>query len=61
MIWGEQDRLPVPSIAARAAQVKAARPDAEIHILPGAGHWVQYEAPRAVENLVGDFQKRMFT
>ncbi|MFG1347786.1 alpha/beta fold hydrolase [Xanthobacter autotrophicus DSM 431] len=59
IIWGAEDHLPVPSIAARAERVSAARPDAEIHIVPDAGHWVQYEAPRAVEALLSDFHNRV--
>ncbi len=59
VIWGEQDHLPVPSIAARAEKVRQARPDAEIHIVPDAGHWVQFEAPKAVNNLLTDFHNRV--
>lgn len=59
IIWGADDHLPVPSIAARADRVRAARPDAQIHIVPDAGHWVQYEAPRAVEALLTDFHNRV--
>jgi 2-hydroxy-6-oxonona-2,4-dienedioate hydrolase len=45
VIWGQEDRLPVPSIQARIDLIKEARPDAECHVVPNAGHWVQYEAP----------------
>ena len=30
----------------------AIRPDADVRIIPGAGHWVQYEAPDAVNAIV---------
>lgn len=61
VIWGAEDRLPLPSTQARAERIHAARPDAEIHIVPAAGHWVQYEAPRAVEALLVEFHKRVCT
>lgn len=57
--WGAQDQLPFPSIEARAERVRAARPDAEIHIVPGGGHWVQYEAAEAVDALLTDFHTRV--
>lgn len=55
VIWGGEDRLAHPSIAERARLVAQIRPDAEIHVVPDAGHWVQFEAPRAVEGLLTDF------
>lgn len=57
-IWGEKDQLCVPSVAHRAGVVRAVRPDAEVHVLPGAGHWVQYEAPDAVCALIETFHNQ---
>ncbi|MEP9380472.1 alpha/beta fold hydrolase [Aquabacter sp. CN5-332] len=59
VIWGAQDHLPVPSIEARAERIVQARPDAEIHVVPDAGHWVQYEAPEAIDALLTDFHNRV--
>lgn len=59
LIWGAADRLPVPSIAARIERLRAARPDAEFHVIPEAGHWVQFEAPAAVDALLIDFHERV--
>ncbi|MFC5504020.1 alpha/beta fold hydrolase [Bosea massiliensis] len=59
LIWGESDRLPVPSIAARIDLVRRARPDAEFHVVPDAGHWVQFEAPDAVDALLINFHERV--
>jgi 2-hydroxy-6-oxonona-2,4-dienedioate hydrolase len=42
-IWGERDATVVPMLDERIAHVKRLRPDAVTHVLPGAGHWVQYE------------------
>lgn len=58
VIWGAEDRLAFPSITARARQVVEVRPDAEIRIIPNAGHWVQYEASGAVNALLADFHYR---
>ncbi|HYG91758.1 MAG TPA: alpha/beta fold hydrolase [Azospirillum sp.] len=55
VIWGERDVLAYPSIAARAAVVRGARPDARIAIVPGAGHWAQFERAEAVNRLLLDF------
>ncbi|MEP9370400.1 alpha/beta fold hydrolase [Xanthobacter sp. VNH20] len=57
--WGTLDRLPVPSAQARADRILAVRPDAEIHFIPSAGHWVQYEAPDPVDALLIAFHKRV--
>ena len=59
VIWGEADRLPVPSIEDRMELVREVRPGAEFHIVAGAGHWVQFEAPGAVDALLIDFHKRV--
>lgn len=61
LIWGKSDRLPVPSIAARIELVRGARPDAEFHVVPDAGHWVQFEASAAVDTLLIDFHERVAT
>jgi len=42
-IWGADDRMATPSPQHRAELVGKARPDAEVDLIPGAGHWVQYE------------------
>ncbi len=55
VIWGAQDVLAHPTPEARAQQVRARRPDARLDLVPGAGHWVQYERPEAVVSLLLDF------
>ncbi len=59
LIWGTLDQLPVPSAQARAERVRKVQPNTETHYVPGAGHWVQYEAPEAVNALLIDFHKRV--
>jgi pimeloyl-ACP methyl ester carboxylesterase len=43
-IWGERDVTASPSLAAREAVLRQARPDVDFCVIPGAGHWVAYEA-----------------
>jgi pimeloyl-ACP methyl ester carboxylesterase len=55
MIWGEGDVLPYPDVQARADAARAARPDLRIEVVPRAGHWVQFEAPEAVNRAMLEF------
>jgi pimeloyl-ACP methyl ester carboxylesterase len=55
MIWGALDKLPIPSLAARADACRAARADVRIAIIPDGGHWIQYDRPDAVNRLLIDF------
>jgi pimeloyl-ACP methyl ester carboxylesterase len=55
LIWGGEDRLAVPSVGARAELCRKVCPDAAISIVPGAGHWVQYERAGPVNKLLADF------
>jgi 2-hydroxy-6-oxonona-2,4-dienedioate hydrolase len=43
-IWGEHDATAVPYLAARKAFLQQAQPGASFDVVPGVGHWVQYEA-----------------
>jgi 2-hydroxy-6-oxonona-2,4-dienedioate hydrolase len=47
-IWGEHDATAVPYLAERRAFVQQIQPGASFDIVPGAGHWVQYEAHDSV-------------
>jgi len=50
LAWGEYDVTAVPSQAGPA--MLAGAPQAELVIVPNAGHWLQYEAPEATERLL---------
>jgi pimeloyl-ACP methyl ester carboxylesterase len=55
VIWGEHDAyLPV----AYADRQREAFPGAEIHTLPGSGHWPFVDDPSAVEPLLVEFLRR---
>ena len=51
-IWGEFDAPANPRAPERAAALRLARPEADVHLVPGAGHWVAYEAPQAINELL---------
>ena len=43
-IWGERDATAYPYLDDRARALRKIQPDARFEVIPGAGHWVQYEA-----------------
>jgi len=53
-IWGEFD-ISSPYLEHRRSVIASVHPEAEFHIIPGAGHWVQYEASDAVNALLRRF------
>jgi len=52
-IWGERDAVVGSHMASREAYARANRPDATFTVIPGAGHWVPYEAPNAFNAALG--------
>jgi len=46
-IWGEFDSTTYPHIQERIDLFRALQPDFEMNVIPGAGHWVAYEAAAA--------------
>ena len=55
LVYGSCDNLAWPSVQARIVVCRAHKPDIRTHIVPDAGHWVQYEAAHAVNRLLLDF------
>lgn len=53
LLFGEHDITLTPAIA--QTRLSAGRAEVTTHLLPGVGHWVQYEAADAVNALVGDW------
>ncbi len=53
-IWGEYD-ISAPHLQHRREVIASVHPEAEFHIIPGAGHWVQYEAAQATNALLRKF------
>ncbi|WP_158600758.1 alpha/beta fold hydrolase [Teichococcus wenyumeiae] len=53
-IWGEKDAPAAPDLPGRIAALRRVRPDAAVRVIPGAGHWVAYEAPQAFHTALND-------
>ncbi len=53
-VWGEHDATVGPWLDERRAIVEACGPESRFEVVPGAGHWVQYEAPDAFERVLAD-------
>jgi pimeloyl-ACP methyl ester carboxylesterase len=43
-IWGERDATAYPHVEERARTLRNVQPEARFAVIPGAGHWVQFEA-----------------
>ncbi len=56
VIWGAGDSYLPPAMAERQ---KEAFPSAEVHILPGSGHWPFIDDPATVNRLMTDFLLRV--
>jgi pimeloyl-ACP methyl ester carboxylesterase len=46
-IWGGEDNIARGAVDARRAALQEADPALPFHVIPGAGHWVSYEAAEA--------------
>ena len=57
-IWGELDAPANPRAPQRVAALRELRPDADIRMIPGAGHWVAYEAPDQFHAILLDMLQR---
>ncbi len=57
-IWGDRDAPANPRAAERVAVLRARRPQADVRMVPGAGHWVAYEAPEQVNALLVEMLRR---
>src|SRR5205807_990137 len=55
VIWGEHDAYLPASFAARQRELV---PNAEVHVLPGSGHWPFIDAADVVERLLVEFVRR---
>ena len=54
-IWGERDATAYPHLDQRARILRSVQPAARFAIVPGAGHWVQYEAADRFNPLLAEF------
>jgi pimeloyl-ACP methyl ester carboxylesterase len=56
-IWGEHDVTAAPYLAERREVLRQLQPAATFDIIPGAGHWVQYEAHEAFNRRMRELLK----
>jgi 2-hydroxy-6-oxonona-2,4-dienedioate hydrolase len=54
-IWGERDATAYPHLDERARILRGVQPAARFAVVPGAGHWVQYEAAERFNPLLAEF------
>ena len=54
-IWGERDATAYPHVDERARILRGVQPGARFAVVPGAGHWVQYEAADRFNALIAEF------
>ena len=54
-IWGERDATAYPHVDERARILRGVQPGARFAVVPGAGHWVQYEAADRFNTLIAEF------
>jgi pimeloyl-ACP methyl ester carboxylesterase len=57
-IWGERDATAYPHLDDRAHALRNIQPGARFEVIPGAGHWVQYEAADKFNPLLADIAGR---
>jgi len=53
-IWGVEDVYSLGDVPAREAILRTYKPDIDFRMLNDAGHWVMYEAPDAVNDMLFD-------
>src|SRR5207302_7279981 len=54
-IWGERDATAYPHLDERARTLWSVQPAARFAVIPGAGHWVQFEAADRFNQLIAEF------
>ena len=54
-IWGERDATAYPHVAERRRLLQSVQPGARFTVIPGAGHWVQFEEADAFNRVIGEY------
>jgi pimeloyl-ACP methyl ester carboxylesterase len=60
LLYGERDAIAWPEVELRFAALREVQPDAWTGVIPGAGHWVAYEAAEAFNAMLSDMLRRRF-
>ncbi len=58
LLYGERDAIAWPEVERRFAALRSVRPEAWTGLVPGAGHWVAYEAAEAFNAMLLDLLRR---
>jgi pimeloyl-ACP methyl ester carboxylesterase len=58
LLYGERDAIAWPEVELRFAALRAVQPEAWTGVIPGAGHWVAYEAAEAFNAVLLDMLAR---
>ena len=54
-IWGERDATAYPHVEERKRILQSVQPQARFTIVPGAGHWVQFEAADDFNRIITEY------
>jgi len=54
-IWGERDATAYPHVAERRRILQSVQPGARFTVVPGAGHWVQFEAADDFNRIITEY------
>lgn len=54
-IWGERDATAYPHVEERKRLLQGVQPGARFTVVPGAGHWVQFEAADQFNRIIADY------
>lgn len=58
LLYGERDAIAWPDVEARFAALRSVQPEAWTGVIPGAGHWVAYEAAASFNAMLLDMLAR---
>ena len=58
LLYGERDAIAWPEVELRFQALREVQPDAWTGVIPGAGHWVAYEAAEAFNAMLPDMLRR---
>jgi len=58
LLYGERDAIAWPEVEHRFAALRSVQPEAWTGVIPGAGHWVAYEAAEAFNAMLLDMLRR---
>jgi len=54
-IWGERDATAYPHVEQRRDILRSVQPGARFTVVPGAGHWVQFEEADAFNRIITEY------